>query len=119
VKELTERQKRERGIVEPEETPAPAPGSKVGGAILRKVPWTPTDLEQFKKVRILPEETITVTWQGLAFTIFEGVPCELPEPHATVYEEYVKAKHSRNFGVVQTSMGEVHILGYGHLDEGD
>jgi len=112
-KKLTKRQRVERGLPPEEELPK---GSIVGGAVKNKIPWSPADLAKFKRVKILPEETISITWQGICFQIFEGVPCELPEPHANIYEEYTRQKHTRNIGVIHTSQGDVKILGYGSLE---
>lgn len=95
-----------------------APGTKYyeiagdGSKIHKKVRWTMKDVKsRFPMVAIFPEQTLTITWNGVSVTVFEGVETEIPSPHAEIYRERQRKLHEisrRTRAVVDGQM--VHVL---------
>ena len=90
---------KKRRIIDLSEAP---PGEKVligkrgkdGRGALTKVPWTMKHIKaRFKDISVLPEETMSLTWNGVTVNVFEGIEDEIPEPHYEMYKERMKEAH--------------------------
>ena len=84
----------------------------IGGVkILKKKPWTrPMVEEQFEKKTILPESTVDLVWQGIKYTVYEGVEVAIPSPHYEIYMELVRNAHSRPHGDLIIEGQLIHVM---------
>ena len=109
---------RKRRVVDLSEAP---PGEKVRigkrgrdrEGMLKKVSWTMRHVnERFKKIVLLPESTESLTWNGVTVNVFEGVECEIPEPHYEMYMERMKELHKPK-QAIQVIGGQAVSVRYG------
>jgi len=85
----------EQAVTEVEESrKVRTPGRVING---QKVTWTFRDMEQFKKVTFIPEETVPVTFNGLTYNLIADYEVTVPEPIFNIYREY--RRKSRRTGI--------------------
>ena len=96
--------------------PEREPGSKYyvtrrdGSQELRKVRWNRRAVEgRFPMVEVYPEVTTIVTWQGVSYWLTEGIPANIPQPHADIYREFQRNMHLRKQTMVIVDGQPVHV----------
>jgi hypothetical protein len=57
----------------------------------REREWTWKDLDQFPRVKFIPNETIVLTFNGLALQVIADQECEVPEPFHNIWKDHREA----------------------------
>lgn len=119
--EIKRKRGRPRKVQPIVESPAPAslpPGTKYfeiagdGTKIRKKVRWTMKDVvARFPMVEVFPEETLTITWNGVSIVLREGQQATIPQPHADIYQQHQRLAHEiRGRKILIVEGQPVHIL---------
>ena len=67
--------------------------------------WTWKDMAQFPRMKFIPNETITLTFNGLALQVIADRECEVPEPFYNIWKDHRKA-------IQEARQHEQYLLGF-------